>query len=425
MKKRPERNIAIPPSRWAKLLSAWPPAFYALMATRLVSALGFSIVMPFIPIYLNKKLGVPEWQVGIILAMTAVTRAIAQAVGGELSDRFGRKGVLAISCAMRMIGFLAMGFMVMTGAGLVPVTAVILFLFATGALFMPASDALVADVVKPARRVQAYGLMRIATNVGWGTGPAIGGLLVGASYAPMFFVTSGILVVAILIVTFGIHEPKSTLSRDRFKLKDLLAVMNDRTFVYFSLGALFVFLMFSQLFMTFSLYSKNYVGQPENRIGLLYMINGAMVVAFQYWISRISERMRYGQVLALGSLIMAGAYYAMAWADGFGALAILMALATVGEMFATPVVSTIVAGMAPPGRTGRYMGLFGFTNSLAWSMGPAVGGAVMSAFAGYPVRFWGALALFGLVGGIWMFLMTGRIDRRIAETGDKAPGDEN
>jgi len=77
-----------------------------------------------------------------------------------------------------------------------------------------------------------------------------------------------------------------------------------------------------------------------------------------------------------------------------------MFLITLGEVVFSPSAMTSVAGMAPEGRMGRYMGFFGLTEALGWSAGPFIGGLLLDAYATTPLALWGPIAGIGVVAGL-------------------------
>jgi MFS family permease len=131
--------------------------------------------MPFLSLYLNQGLGVSMTMVGLVLFVSSSVGAIGQLVGSELADRIGRRPVMYISfySLALVFGILALAVSQMVGfeviALLVTVTSFL------GSMYEPATNALIADVVEPPKRLEAYGLLRIGDNLGWSIGLAWGG----------------------------------------------------------------------------------------------------------------------------------------------------------------------------------------------------------------------------------------------------------
>jgi MFS family permease len=80
-----------------------------------------------------------------------------------------------------------------------------------------------------------------------------------------------------------------------------------------------------------------------------------------------------------------------------------MVVITLGEVTFSPTSMAAVANMAPTVRVGRYMGLFGLTQALGWSLGPFIGGVLYDHLAETPVLLWGIIATLGVVAAIGFF----------------------
>jgi len=117
--------------------------------------LGFGLVMPLLPIYAD-SFGATGTQLGFLTASFALTRAITTYPGGWLSDRFGRKkpvtaGLLAYSVVMALFGFSQDVNQLIFLRALQGV--------ASGVVW-PVISTMIVDIVQPADRAKALGLMR-------------------------------------------------------------------------------------------------------------------------------------------------------------------------------------------------------------------------------------------------------------------------
>ena len=73
-----------------------------------------------------------------------------------------------------------------------------------------------------------------------------------------------------------------------------------------------------------------------------------------------------------------------------------MVVITLGEVTFSPTSMAAVANMAPAARIGRYMGFFGLTEALGWSLGPFIGGLLFDALHPLPIAMWGIIAAIGV-----------------------------
>ncbi|MGH7339460.1 MAG: MFS transporter, partial [Candidatus Rokuibacteriota bacterium] len=187
-----------------------------LFAGRLLASTGFSIVIPFLSLYLHGTRGVPMSAVGSIFFVAALAGALGQIIGGEWSDRRGRKVVLVTSQLVRSAVFLGLALAVMANAPFLVFAALTAVSAIAGRMFEPPSAAMIADIAVGERRAEYYGIFRIGGNLGWALGPAIGGFLAALSYASLFLVAAGVLLGAAALMALKVKE---TLPRDRRRVR--------------------------------------------------------------------------------------------------------------------------------------------------------------------------------------------------------------
>ncbi|NYT11054.1 MAG: MFS transporter [Methanomassiliicoccales archaeon] len=380
---------------------------WILFTSDLIVAIGFSVVMPFLAIYLHDGLGVPMSIVGTVYLVGALMAALGSIVGGELSDRLGRRRVMLFSVGMRALAFFLVALSVAAGHGFIIISFLVIISWFFGSLFEPSANAMIADLVQPGRRLEAYGLLRVGVNIGWALGPMIGGFLAAYSYSSLFMLTaicsSASFVMILFWVSESMHVKKPTTG---FSLKDITSVRSDRTFLYFCITSFILWILISQMSSTYSVFAKSTVGLVETQIGYLYSINGAMVAILQIPIARLLSTRKMTRALILGSLLYVVGYFIAGLAGGFMLLAICMIIITLGELVVSPTSMNMVANLSPEKERGRYMGVFSFFTATGWSLGPAVGGLLLDSIA-EPIILWGAISTIGLVSAVG-YAMLGR-----------------
>ena len=385
---------------------------WILFVSDLIVAIGFSVVMPFLAIYLHSGLGVPMSLVGVIYLVGALMAALGSVVGGELADKLGRRRVMLFSVGTRAVAFFFVAIAVAGGYGFVLISVLVIVSWFFGSLFEPAANAMIADLVPPGKRLEAYGLLRVGVNIGWAAGPMIGGLLAAYSYASLFMLTAVCGTVSFFLISLYISESlHRTESISGFNLKDIASVGKDRTFLYFCITSFVLFILVSQMSSTYSVFAKSSVGVGETQIGYLYSINGAMVALFQIPIARLLSSHRMSRALTIGSLVYVLGYFVAGFAGGLVILAICMVTITLGELIVSPSAMNMVANLSPERERGRYMGVFSFFTATGWSLGPAVGGVLLDNIAD-PIILWGAISSIGLVSAVGYAIMGRRIPER-------------
>ena len=400
-----EQSFPEPPPK-LKVWQRYDKRVWMLFLSRLTMAFGFAIALPFLSLYLHLELGVSMGVVGMIMMIAALTGAATMIIGGELSDRIGRKPLMCGSLFVRAIIFLLIAYFMKVKPDFRIISALYILSRMLGSLFMPANDAMLADLVKPKKRVEAYGIMRIGANAGWALGPAIGGALAEISYAYLFILSSITSVIAGLLVLIFIKESLVVKKTGDFSLKNILAVRKDVKLLGFCLVSLLVFIVMGQLIAPLSVYTVEHIGISKIQLGYLFALNGLIVVLFQYPTTLLIRGISTMKILIYSSLIYALGYFLVGFASSFVFLVICIIIITLGEIMHAPSSTALVANISPEESTGRYMGLFGLSRTLGWSLGPFIGGLLLDRFMQQGVIIWGTIALIGMAAAIGYLVLS-------------------
>jgi len=395
---------------------------------RLLAGMGFAVTIPFLSLYLHTERGVPMSAVGGLFFVSALTGALAQLLGGDWTDRYGRKRMLVLAQVGRGIVFLFLSVAVLLHAS--PLWFVLLVCGSAffGRLFDPPSGAMIADIAKGEERVEAYGVLRVGGNLGWAIGPALGGFLAALSYWSLFLVSAALMLLSAAFMAFKVQETAPHLVRPdgpgmapavgssgvpgpsfgpsgggRFRLADAAVALGDRVFLRYCLTVLILFTVMGQLVSTLSIYVVDWAGRSKAELGLLYSLNGLIVVFLQFPATRLVGASRMTTQLVLGSLLYAVGYGMIGLGSGFALLFAGMVVVTLGEITSMPASMNLVAAFSDESMRGRYMGTYGLFNSFGWSVGPLVGGILLDLAKGKPVLLWGCIGLVSILAaaGFW------------------------
>ncbi len=393
------------PRRIVTYVQEFGASLWILSAGWFASALGFGISLTFLAVFLHERYGMSATDIGLFFGVMAISRSIFQVVGGELSDRMNRKTLVVFAQSMRSLAFLSLAIGIWLDLGVFVVGVNLVFIAVFGAAFQSTANALVSDLLPESKRLDGYAIVRAAGNLGWAVGPAMGGLLLDRfNYATLFVLSGVVLIISASIFHFFFNTPETTKSTDRFSFKDLADVRKDPRLLRHVLLIFALYLVVAQLMSTLALYTVDWGGISKIELGWLYTINGLLVVALQIPVVRMMGKMRLTSQLALGAIFYVVGYGFMGFADSFMFFAALIVVVTSGEVIMSPASLTLTSRLAPAGRMGRYMGIYGFFVSSGWSLGPLYGGSILDALAGRPVAAWAviaSLALFASIGYLW------------------------
>ncbi len=364
-----------------------------LVAIRVINALGFSVILPFISVYLYSEQGVPMTIVGSIFLGAAIVRAITQLMGGAFSDRLGRRKIMIIAALGRAASFFLLAASIYWHFPIYVMGIFILMSYGFGAMFMPAADALISDVVHPKDRVEAYSYQRIGLNFGWAIGPAIGGYLASVSYHLLFLIPAFFFLIVVFIVYLVIPDVISGASGSKFDLKAVKQLSKNHAFIAFGLLCFFIFSTITQTYSTLTVFSYEVVKITKIQLGYLYSLNGLVIILFQLPGIKWINRMTLTRALALGGTFAGMSYIVVAFSQNFLMLAIAIYFLTFGEIFFIPSGTTLTSNWAPDSQKGAYLGFYGLFQGLGRSFGPFYGGMLLDHFLHQPFILWGVIVI--------------------------------
>jgi len=393
----------------------FPRQFWTLALGSFIDRLGGALLFPFFTLYVTRKFGVGMTQVGVLFAIFSVSGLLGSMLGGALSDFMGRKGMLifgliasaSTSLIMGMVNSLDLFFITAFFAGLLSDVA------------GPAQQAMVADLLPESQRTQGFGILRVVLNLAVAIGPAIGGFLASQSYMLLFICDAVTSTITAGIVFFVMRETKPV-SRVEGEEKESVwqtfrgygTVTRDAAYMVFLLACTLNVLVYSQMYSTLAVYLRDVHGVSEQGFGYIFSLNAAMVVLFQFYITRRLKGYPPLILMAAGSALYAMGFGMYGFVSTYSYFMIAMAIITIGEMVVIPVSQALVARMAPEDMRGRYMAFFGFSWIIPGMIGPLLAGLVMD--HADPNWVWYAAGIVGLMATAAFVLLHRRVEERQA-----------
>ncbi len=406
-------------SKMRSYLSQFNRSLWALSAGMFVSSLGFAVSIPFIAIYFRSQLGLSLSQIGLFFGAMAVVRAFFQISGGEFSDHVQRRSLLIYTQVLRAGSFLFIALAIYAHWGFWIVGIGFLFSSILGSVFYITANAMVADVLPAEARLDGYAVARSAENLGWALGPAIGGFLAEWSYALLFSVSGVITLGSSTVFWLSFFPPKTIPRKERFTLSDLVFAKSDPHLIAHCILAFLLYLVVALLIAPFSVYTVEMAKISKNELGFLYLLNGLMIFFLQVPVTRLLSRFKLTTQMAWGAFSYAVGYGMVGLQTGFFYFAWAISVVTIGEILISPPSMALTSGLAPHGRMGQYMGVFGFFLTSGWSLGPVYGGLVLDQFAANPAVAWIIISSLAALSGIGYLLFATILPERFSSGGKK------
>jgi DHA1 family multidrug resistance protein-like MFS transporter len=369
-----------------------------LAFTLVVVTLGFGVVMPIIPFYME-QLGAGGTELGLLVASYAVMRLIFGPIWGSLSDRVGRKPIL-------MIGVLGYG-ITMVGFGL---ATKLWMMFAARILSgvlssatSPTTMAYISDSTSEEDRGGGMGILGAAAGLGTIFGPALGGLLADKSLSTPFFVAGGMSVLALILI--AVLLPESLKETDRISrdpdqpFLDLRAWWNA---LFSPIGPLLilVFLVTSGLMIFYGilgLYALERFGYGTSEVGVIFTVLGlVMAVGQGLLVGPFTKRFGDLPVVKVSFLLSAVSLLTVMVADQYAILLVTLGFFSLCNALLIPAITSLTSKRTTLSQ-GVTMGLSNSFISLGRIFGPLLGGFVFDINWGLPFVSGSVVMLIGLL----------------------------
>jgi DHA1 family multidrug resistance protein-like MFS transporter len=387
-----------------------------MFTAQLLSAVGFSMIFPFLPNYvhsLGSSLGLSlVFLSGAVYSGQALSMAFASPIWGSLADRFGKKRMVERSMFGGSIILLSMAFSVNA-------EMLVLLRFIQGFISgtLAATNALVAATAPKERTGYAMGVLQAGLWTGVAVGPLLGGLLADAyGYRVAFYFTAGLLFLGGLLVHFGIHDVVTPNKKKQGFISNWLQVLHAPgvrwIFIFRFTGWLGrnVLIPYLPLFMATLMTATT---KLNTLTGLAIGFSSAAGTLTSIYFGQLGDKYGHRLILVLCALATAIFYFIQIWTHDVWTLIVLQTLTGAAAGGIMPILSALLNQYVPEGDEGAAYGLDNSMVSLSRAVAPMLGAAVFP-FAGYRGIFAFAALLFVVTAllAIWKLKVPNKITVR-------------
>ncbi|TCC82195.1 MFS transporter [Pedobacter hiemivivus] len=364
-----------------------------------------AMVIPFLGVYMVNHLHFDLEDTGVVLSCFGVGAVGGSFLGGWLTDKVGHFKVQLISLVLTVPVFFLLpelDTVLKLGLG-------VFMLSIISETFRPANSVSIAYYSKPDNIIRSFSLNRMAMNLGFSIGPALGGFLAAVSYTFLFYGNAiGAFLSAILFFLYFrnrkgndrkvvaqevVDDPKG----DRSPYKDTL-------FVLFSVLSCVFAICFLQLLNTLPLYYRTVYQLTEANIGVILAFSGLVVFSLEMLLVHIAEkRMTARAVIVWGVLLCGLSFLILNLAHGMWILYVSMFVLCIAEILAMPFMATVTLQRSSLKTRGAYMGVNALSFSVAHIFSPFLGTRV-AAIYGFETLWYGT-ALVLLITGIGFLIV--------------------
>jgi MFS transporter, DHA1 family, multidrug resistance protein len=382
---------------------------FILSFTMLVVMLGYSMAMPLLPFYIE-RFGVGGTELGWLMSTYSLMQLICAPVWGVVSDRYGRKPILAIGILGYAITLFLFG---------LAESFTMLFLARTlsgilSSATQPTAMAYIGESTEQKEKSKGMGQLGAMVGLGVILGPLFGGLLSANSLSLPFFVGSALAFIALLLVIFLLPESKPVLSltdkqhpygeqataqRDPSgPTQKHPRVLDIYLRIIFSPAGILLLLNFIMSFgMTnfqgmIGLYAVDKFSFNTKQVGAIWMVMGGVLIIGQgFLVGPLTKRLGDLNLIRIGLLGGAIGFVLVALATDYITTLLALGLFILSLALIGPALNSYISNFAGE-HQGTAMGLNSASTSLGRVVGPLWGGYLYDVRVEYPF-FSGAVTL--------------------------------
>jgi predicted MFS family arabinose efflux permease len=334
-----------------------------------------SMVLAFCSLYMINERHFDVKDAAWVMTFYGAGSILGSLAGGWLADNFNAKRILIIS----LIGSALVLLFMLIAKDKYAIAAIIFTYALIADIFRPANTIAVSHFSSEEDRTRSFSLVRLAINLGFTIGPAIGGLVAAhLGYYLLFIIDSlstiGAAIYIYYKLPFFVNPSKK---KDPKLIKSTLgqsAYLNPRYLIFIAL-VFFYGITFFQLIFTMPVYFNKVDHYTEDKIGWLLAINGAIVVILEMpivaWCSKKNHPFKF---ITLGCAFLVIAFSTLLLGNSIFLISLLFIFfITLSEIFAMPFLMSYTIDAAPKERRGEYSALYSIAYGISFIFAPSIG----------------------------------------------------
>lgn len=339
------------------------------------------MVVPFITMYATQKLHYSIVDAGIIMSLFGAGSIVGAFIGGKLTDSIGFYKVQLAALFGGGIMFIVLGYLqsyILLCCGTIVLSLI-------NESFRPAHSTAIAYYSKEENRTRSYSLNRLAINLGWAFGGALGGFLASANYHLLFWVdgitniSAAIMLLLVLPVPEGLQAKIKT---NKLKATNGSSAYNDKQYLFFIVLTIMFAFSFFQMFSILPVFLKEHLKINEKLIGVLMAINGLMIAAIEMVVVYKLEAKKHPLLfIKYGVWLVGISYLVFNILHGQFLLALFsIIIITFGEMFSMPFMNSYWISRSSDYNRGQYAALYTMAWGTAQIAAPSIGGYIAASY---------------------------------------------
>lgn len=378
------------------------PRLLILFFTMVVIMIGFGIIIPILPFYVE-QFGAGGSELGMIMSVFSFMQFICSPYWGAMSDRYGRKRILMVGVLGNTISQIMIG---LSGSLAMLFAARFLAGVLSSATF-PTAMAYISDSTTNEERGGGMGVIGAAMGVGMVLGPGVGGWVSANSLSTPFFVAAGLSLVSLVLIALVL--PESLPAEKRSPTTQRAAPVNVSLLWKALLGPL-GFLFFLAFLVNFALanfegifglYADHRYGYSPGQVGSIFIVIGVVSSLVQLLLTGPATK-RFGEatIIKLSLAFSALGFALMVTAQSDLAVVLTVGFFVFSNTMLRPSIMSLTSKLSSSGQ-GVALGLNNSFQSLGRVVGPLWAGFTFDYNFNLPYVSASVLMLASLLFAIW------------------------
>jgi predicted MFS family arabinose efflux permease len=347
-----------------------------------------AMVVPFLGVYMTQALGFSLKETGLVLSCFGIGAVVGSYLGGRLTDKIGFYKTQLYSFFLTVPVFLILPEL----KTVFSLAIGVFMLSAIADIFRPANSVALSYYTKPENITKAFSLNRMAVNLGFSVGPAMGGFLAGISYDWLFYGNAlGTLLATFLFVYYFKNRVPEVKKVEKSKEISVESPYRNWKMVGFSVLCALYAICFFQLLSTLPLFYKEGHHLSEFQIGIILGYSGLFIVLFEMVIVQIAGKLfSIANIIIIGSLLCGFSFVVLNLSFTVWMLYLGISILCISEILAMPYMSTVFVQNSSVANRGAYMGMYSLAFSVSHIFSPYMGT--------YTIEHWGFETLWWITG---------------------------
>lgn len=319
-----------------------------------------TMVIMFLSVYLTEHLHYKVQQAGVVMALFGAGSFAGVFVSGKLTDKIGFYPIMLVSLIAGGLMFIMVSFVEVYW---LMCMAIFVLSFIAEA-FRPPTIASISVYSTPETYTRSVSLYRLAINLGFSIGPAIGGWIAMHNYQLIFWADGITCLGAALLLYYFLPRKEKATTENKETGTAVKSAYTDKPFMVFIFLNMLYAMSFFQFFSTMPLYYKTELKLNEGQIGWILALNGLLVAAIEMvLIYKIENRWNKFYFIALGAAMLVISYVSLLFLPYVWWMYAIIIIISFSEMFAMPFMNAFMNARTNENNRGQYAALY----VMSWS----------------------------------------------------------